>query len=55
MLTALKDETLPEADAALLEQIRRFGQKSDLAQRRHKALLVARYASPAIYDSLMEV
>lgn len=55
VLTALKDETLPEADAALLEQVRRFGQKSDLVLLRHKALLVARYASPAIYDGLMEV
>ncbi len=55
VLTALKDETLPEADAALLEQIRRFGQKKDLVLLRHKALLVARYASPAIYDGLMEV
>src|SRR5215471_5908599 len=55
VLTALKDETLPEADAALLEQIRRFGQKSDLVLLRHKALLVARYASPAIYEGLMEV
>ncbi len=55
VLTALKDETLPEADAALLEQVRRLGQKSDLVLLRHKALLVARYASPAIYDGLMEV
>jgi len=55
VLTALKDETLPEADAALLEQVRRLGQKSDSVLLRHKALLVARYASPAIYEGLMEV
>ena len=55
VLTALKDEALPEADEALLEQVRRLGQNGDSTLLRHKALLVARYASPAIYDSLMEV
>jgi hypothetical protein len=52
VLQALKDQTLPEADAALLEQIRRLGRNGDSVLLRHKALLVARYASPAIYDFL---
>src|SRR5262245_213672 len=58
VLEALKVETLPDADAALLEQIRRFAplkQRSDSVFLRHKTLLAARFASPAIYDSLMEV
>src|SRR5215475_13479439 len=58
VLEALKDETLPEADDALLEQIRRLAplkQPRDSVFLRHKTLLAARYASPAIYDSLMEV
>src|SRR5262245_4101544 len=58
VLEALKVETLPEADDALLEQIRRLAplkQPRDSVFLRHKTLLAARYASPAIYDSLMEV
>src|SRR5262249_40206382 len=58
VLGALKAETLPEADTALLEQIRRFAplkQRSDSVLLRHKTLLASRYASPAIYDSIMEV
>src|SRR5262249_31924048 len=58
VLEELKDETLPEADAALLEQIRLLAplkQNRDSVLLRHKALLAARYASPAIYDGLMEV
>ncbi len=58
VLETLKVETLPEADAALLEQIRRLAplnQRSDSVLLRLKALLVARYASPAIYEGLMEV
>jgi hypothetical protein len=54
VLQALEDQTLPEADAALLEQIRRLGRNGDSVLLRHKALLVARYASPAIYEGLME-
>src|SRR5262249_31155995 len=56
VLEALKDETLPEADAALLEQIRLLAplkQNRDSVLLRHKALLAARFASPAIYDGLM--
>jgi hypothetical protein len=57
ILRSLKDETLPEADASLLEQIRRLAplsQRSDFVFLGHKALLAARYASPAIYGALQE-
>lgn len=57
VLGALKDETLPEADSALLEQIRRLAplkQNRDSILLQHKTLLAARYASPAIYEGLME-
>src|SRR5262245_1038596 len=57
VLGALKDETLPEADAALLEQIRRLAplkQKRDSIILQHKTMLAARYASPAIYEGLLE-
>lgn len=54
VLRSLKDETLPEADAALLEHIRRFGPGGDIVQMRHKGLLAARYASPAVYDGMLE-
>jgi len=40
VLKALKDETLPEADAALLEQVRRLGQNGNSVLLRHKAILV---------------
>src|SRR5262249_14661227 len=58
VLEALKDETLPEAAAALLEQIRRHAplkESRDSVLLRHKTLLAARYASPVIYEGLMEV
>jgi hypothetical protein len=57
-LGALKAETLPEADNALLEQIRRLApikQNRDSVLLRQKTMLAARYASPAIYESLLEV
>lgn len=57
VLGALKDETLPEADAALLEQIRRLAplkQNRDSVLLQHKTQLAARYASSAIYAGLME-
>ncbi|HEY7179832.1 MAG TPA: hypothetical protein VIC84_00370 [Blastocatellia bacterium] len=58
ILGALKDETLPEADTALLEQIRRLApikQGRDSILLRQKTILAARYASPAIYEGLLEV
>lgn len=54
VLRSLKDETLPEADAALLEHIRRFGPRGDIVAMRHKGLLAARYASPAVYEGMLE-
>lgn len=54
VLRSLKDETLPEADAALLEHVRRFGPGGDIVQMRHKGLLAARYASPAVYEGMLE-
>jgi hypothetical protein len=57
VLASLDEETLPEADEALLAQIRALaalGPGGDFGQLRQKALLAARYASPAIYDGLME-
>ena len=57
VLGQLKDETLPEADSALLEQIRRLAslkQNLDSIRLQYKTPLAARYASPAIYKGLME-
>jgi hypothetical protein len=54
VLRSLRDETLPEADAALLEHVRRFGPGGDIVGMRHKGLLAARYASPAVYDGMLE-
>jgi hypothetical protein len=57
VLGQLKDDTLPEADSALLEQIRRLAplkQNRESILLNHKTLLAARYASPAIYEGLME-
>jgi hypothetical protein len=58
VLAALKDETLPEADAALLEQIRRLAplkQSRDIVPLQRKTQLAARYASPVLYEGLLEV
>ena len=57
LLASLPDETLPEADDALLEQVRAAApqaRNADFVSLRHKALLAARYGSPAIYDALLE-
>jgi len=57
VLGALKDDALPEADTALLEQIQRLSplkQNRDSILLQHKTQLAARYASPAIYDGLLE-
>jgi hypothetical protein len=56
-LTTLDDETLPEADDALLAQVRSLasgGANADFTRLRQRALLAARFASPAAYDGLME-
>ena len=57
LLASLPDETLAEADDALLGQIRSLAPQSrsfDSVTLRHKTLLAARYGSPAIYDGLLE-
>ena len=58
VLATLEEETLPEADDALLAQIRalaplRTGGES--VWLRQRILLAARFASPAVYDGLMDV
>ncbi|HJQ34811.1 MAG TPA: hypothetical protein VJ866_21860 [Pyrinomonadaceae bacterium] len=57
LLASLPDQTLPEVDDALLEQIKSAAPQSrryDFLALRQKALLAARYGSPAIYDGLLE-
>jgi hypothetical protein len=57
-LGALKDESLPEVDASLLEQIRRFAQPAqnrDLISIKLKLALLARFATDSIYSEVMEL
>jgi hypothetical protein len=57
LLASLPDETLPEVDDALLEQIKSAApqsQRYDFLTLSHKVKLAARYGSPAIYDGLLE-
>lgn len=57
VLALLDEPVLPEVDSSLLEQIKALAplkQHSDSVYLRHKSQLVARYASAAIYDELME-
>ncbi|MFL6228507.1 MAG: hypothetical protein ACJ741_06980 [Pyrinomonadaceae bacterium] len=58
VLRSLPDAELPEADAALLEQIRALAplsQRGDFVDLRQKVLLAARYATAAIYGELLEI
>ena len=58
ILRSLSDTTLPETDASLLEQIRRFSSSTrgyDVTYLKQKASLAARYATVGIYQSLMEL
>jgi hypothetical protein len=58
ILRSLGDPTLPETDAPLLEQIRRFSSSTrnyDVTYLKQKASLAARYATVGIYQSLMEL
>lgn len=58
LLHSLSDESLPEIDANLLEQIRKLITSSvnfDRVYLKHKVSLAARYASKSIYPELMEV
>ena len=57
-LGKLKDESLPEVDASLLEQIRKLTQSTDNRARvllRLKTQLLARFASESIYRELMQL
>ncbi len=58
ILRSLADATLPETDAPLLEQIRRFSSSTrnyEVIYLKQKASLAARYATVGIYQSLMEL
>jgi len=58
ILRSLRDATLPETDAPLLEQIRRLSSSTrsfDVNVSEAKASLAARYATVGIYQSLMEL
>jgi hypothetical protein len=58
VLSSVGEETLPEADDALLAQVRAMGQAGagfEAVRLRQRAMLAARFASPAVYDGLMEV
>lgn len=58
VLSALKDETLPEADEALLAQIKALAPQArnfDITLLQHKTKLAARYATSGVYDALLEV
>jgi hypothetical protein len=57
-LGKLKDESLPEVDASLLEQIRKLVQSTnnrDLVLLRTKSKLLARFATDSIYGELMKL
>ena len=57
-LGKLKDESLPEVDAALMQQIRLFTQSKlnrDLIALRPKTQLLARFATDRIYRELMQL
>ena len=57
-LGKLKDESLPEVDASLLEQIRKLVRSTsnrDLVLVRPKAQLLARFATDSIYGELMQL
>jgi hypothetical protein len=58
VLGSISDKTLPEADAALAEQIRRYAPIRvgfDRVHLRQKTFLAARFATEAIYADLMQV
>src|SRR5262249_22112247 len=57
-LGKFKDEALPEVDASLLEQIRKFSQSTnnrELLTLRPKTQLLARFATDRIYRELMQL
>jgi hypothetical protein len=57
ILGSLKDESLPEVDNSLLEQIRRLATSArgvDRVQLQHKASIMVRYATGSIYQEMIE-
>lgn len=57
-LGKLKDDSLPEVDSSLLDQIRRFTQSTnnrDLLALKPKTQLLARFATDTIYPELMQL
>jgi hypothetical protein len=55
VLGKLPDETLPEVDAVLLEQIRRLAPVPMFVFLQYRTALAARFASKAIYADLMDI
>lgn len=55
MIDGLSEETLPDADTALLAQLNQHSAAHESVQFRKSALLVARYASPDIYYPLLNL
>jgi hypothetical protein len=58
ILGGLSDKSLPEVDAALLEQIRRYAASKgnfDAVYLKQKAELAVRYATQGIYGELMQI
>lgn len=58
ILGALKDKSLPEVDAPLLEQIRTLMHSTNIGERwfaNFKVTLLARYATESIYQELMQL
>ncbi|HKU74627.1 MAG TPA: hypothetical protein VJR02_11945 [Pyrinomonadaceae bacterium] len=58
ILGALKDKSLPEVDASLLEQIRARIHSTNIGERwfaNFKVTLLARYATESIYQELMQL
>ena len=58
LLVGLKDKTLPEVDAVLLDQIKRLASSKvpfDQTYLKQKASLAARYATEAIYAEMMQI
>jgi hypothetical protein len=58
LLGSIEAKSLPEADAALLEQIRRFATTPDnrgFVHLKHKTALLVRFATDGIYQELMDL
>ena len=54
-IDGLGEDTLPDIDKVLLEQLTKLAGARDSVRLRARALFAARYASPSIYFSLLEL